>query len=73
MTRTIRLACYTCDREDLDGILKIPSDWIDVLDVQSHEESRRPVDFDDQTRAASEWYTHLGTCPDCQQEELTNE
>ena len=73
MTGKIRLACYACDREDFDDINEIPSDWTDVDEVQSLEESRRPVEFDDQKRSPCEWYTHLGTCPDCQQEELTNE
>lgn len=73
MTGTIRLACGSCDREDFDGINEIPSDWIDVLEVQSLKESRRQVDFDDRTRSVLEWYTHLGTCPDCQREELTDD
>jgi hypothetical protein len=73
MTGPIRLACYTCDREDFDGINEIPSSWIDVVEVQSLEESRRPVDFGDLDRSPCEWYTHLGNCPDCQQEELTSE
>ena len=35
----IRLACTECDREDYDGVDKIPPDWFDVHVVQTYEES----------------------------------
>jgi hypothetical protein len=65
----IRLACGECDRDDFDGVNRLPNDWIDITEVQALKESRREVDVDDQSRNVFEWYTHIGTCPDCQKEE----
>ena len=73
MSGKIRLAFHTCDRQDFDGVDKVPSDRIDVIEVQSLKESRREVDFDDRERSGFEWYTHLGTCPICQREEANDE
>ena len=69
MSGRIRLGCDSCDREDFDGITKIPSDWVDVTVVQSLKASLQEIDHDDRSRSPFEWYTHLGTCPDCQAEE----
>ena len=73
MSGKVRLACHTCDRQDFDGVDKAPSDWIDVIEVQSLKESRREVDVDDRERSAFEWYAHLGTCPNYQREEANDE
>lgn len=67
----IRLACMFCDRDDCDGIAKIPRDWFSVDEVQTYEESMREADFDDPKVSVLDWYTHLGVCPECQQAELT--
>lgn len=74
----IRLACESCDREDFDGIDAIPDDWEDVTEVQSYEDSIAPlpergVEWPPQTdgrqRFDGQWWTHLGTCPECQAED----
>ena len=72
MSGKIRLACGSCDRDDFDGISKIPADWTDVSRVQSLKASRREVDFEERGQSVFEWYTHLGTCPDCQREEVSS-
>lgn len=56
MTGPIRLACMYCDRSDCDGVYEIPADWLDVDALE---------DFQIHAHTASEWWTHLGTCPDC--------
>lgn len=66
MTGNIRLGCGSCDREDYDFVTGFPNDWTDITQVRSYEESSREVAFDDETRSALDWQTHLGTCPDCQ-------
>jgi hypothetical protein len=66
MTQLIRLACQYCDTSDCDGVTEIPPDWSDVQEVQSLAESQEPVTAEDQTRSVFEWYTHIGTCPECQ-------
>ena len=71
MTRlNIRLACHLCDRIDFDGIEVLPDDWTDIQEVQSLADSLRVVPLDDRKKSPFEWYTHLGTCPDCQKEDL---
>ena len=65
----IRLGCSECDRSDFDGIDQLPKGWMDISEFQSHEESMREVDIKDHSRSPFEWYTHLGTCPDCQSQE----
>ena len=62
----IRLACVSCDTDELDGIDSIPDDWEFVDRFQSYEESLEEIEIDDFTRSPCEWYTHLGVCPDCQ-------
>ena len=69
MSGRIRLGCGSCDRDDFDGIKRIPSDWVDVTVVQSLKASLQEVDSADRSRSPFEWYTHLGTCPDCQAED----
>lgn len=66
MTGQMRLACSDCDRNDCDGINQLPADWEGIEEMQTLEQSRREVDINDQSRSPLEWYTHLGTCPDCQ-------
>ena len=61
--RKIRLGCLRCNRDDFDGVDRIPNNWVDVDEVPScadaltHAESFDSVTF---------WQTHLGLCPDCQ-------
>lgn len=62
----IRLACIYCDTDACDGIDRIPRDWVDVDEFQSYEQSLQEVTPEDPTRSPTEWYTHLGVCPDCQ-------
>ena len=65
----IRLGCMHCDRDDFDGVSQFPSDWEDVFEVQSYEESVKPVELDDPNGDVSLWETHMGVCPDCQEQE----
>ena len=67
MTGNIRIACGSCDRSDFDGVGQIPTDWEDVEEVQSLEQSRREIDVDDKSESPFDWYTHIGTCPSCQE------
>jgi hypothetical protein len=76
--KTIRLACTECSRDDYDGItpahLKklIAAGWKDVYRFQTYRQScktyedwsKAPPDF-----SALEWWTHLGTCPECAEAE----
>lgn len=67
MTRKmIRLACIQCDRDDFDGVYKLPKDWESVTEVQSLRDSRSQTDSEGRILSPLEWYTHVGTCPDCQ-------
>lgn len=61
----IRLACRYCDRDDHDYVDTLPSDWHDVHDVQTLEESLRPADPADAKSSVLDWFTHVGVCPDC--------
>ena len=63
----IRLACLFCDRDDCDGVEKIPAAWFSVDETQSYEASLREANEEEDHLA---WYTHLGVCPDCQLTEL---
>ena len=69
MNGTIRLGCHLCDRCDFDEIDELPLDWLNVICVQSLEDSYKEVEQADQSSNPFEWYTHLGTCPECQAEE----
>ncbi|MDA7979494.1 MAG: hypothetical protein MPJ50_12080 [Pirellulales bacterium] len=62
----IRLACVHCDTDAWDGIDRIPADWTDVDEFQSYEQSLEEVTPEVTTRSPTEWYTHLGVCPECQ-------
>ena len=61
----IRLGCVHCDRSDFDGVIELPTDWLNVTEVQSYESSIQPVDATDEGRSALDWSTHLGVCPAC--------
>ncbi len=65
----IRLACLYCDRSDFDGINEIPSDWSEVDEVQTYEESCQKASPTDAKVSVLDWYTHLGICPECHQAE----
>jgi hypothetical protein len=65
----IRLGCLHCDRADFYGVSRLPSDWEDIFEVQSYEESIKPVDPDDPNGDVTFWETHMGVCPDCQEQE----
>jgi hypothetical protein len=78
MRKTTRLACRECGRDDYDGItaaeLKklIKEGWQDVERIQTFRQSCKT--YDDWSKAppdfsAFEWWTHLGTCPECAIEE----
>ena len=67
----IRLGCHRCDRDDYDGVSVIPSDWRDGHQIQSLEAARTELHVGDQGNPFG-WQTHLGTCPDCQQEDEPN-
>ena len=65
MSGKIRLGCQHCDRNDFDGVDKLPKDWDDICRVRSITEALREVDQDDMTRSVFDWQTHLGVCPEC--------
>ena len=69
MIGSIRLGCHQCDRQDFDGIDDFPVDWLDITFVQSREDSLREVGSSNRSQSVFKWYTHLGTCPECQSEE----
>ncbi len=68
MTGQIRLACRDCDIDICDGIHEIPCDWKEVTEVQTFDEASAPVDLADKKVRLTDWFTHLGICPDCQKE-----
>ena len=59
----IRLGCLRCDRDDFDGVYRIPGDWVDVDEVPDCGDNSTRVDSFD---GVTFWQTHLGLCPDCQ-------
>jgi hypothetical protein len=71
----IRLACMFCDRADCDGLWEIPADWHEVMEAQTYEEACREVLPEENYYkngvnygpSVFDWYTHLGTCPECLQ------
>jgi hypothetical protein len=69
MNGRIRLGCIVCDREDFDRIDKLPTDWEDIDEVQSFEESIQEVRPDDPDGDVTFWETHMGVCPDCQKDD----
>ena len=75
---TIRLACAECDRSDFDGITlrqlreAIKSGWKEVQRVQTYRQACTIFSStEDAPRGHSrfEWWTHLGWCPDCAEED----
>ena len=69
MSGRMRLACGSCDRDDFDFIERLPDDWTDISEVQSYDASTQEVEFNNAGRSPFQWYTHLGTCPECQEVE----
>lgn len=63
----IRLGCLFCDRDDCDGVTKIPVSWFSVEQVQDLAASMREAGLDEDVTS---WQTHLGVCPECQEVEL---
>ena len=45
MNGNIRHGCHGCVRDDFDGIQSLPTDWLDVHEVQTYHESVRKVNF----------------------------
>ncbi len=73
----IRLACAACDRDDMDGITPERLEqakaegWTGIEEVQSYDDSMLTCDNPDDAPPGFDvtaWYTHLGTCPDCQED-----
>jgi hypothetical protein len=73
----IRLACSSCDRSDRDGITDaeladcVAEGWTEIIVVQTYEQSVATYDNPAVAPAdhhVTEWYTHLGRCPDCRAE-----
>jgi hypothetical protein len=62
----IRLACLYCNTQECDGITRIPQEWADVDEFQSRGQSTDRLIQERPAHATTEWYTHLGVCPDCQ-------
>ena len=69
MSGRIRLGCLFCDRNDYDGVRELPGDWTDIDEVQSFEESIKPIDIDDSHGDVTFWQTHMRGCPDCLRQE----
>ena len=74
----IRLGCQHCDRSDKDGITAeqleqaIAEGWTDIEPVQTEEEAEKTYEDPSEQPpgfCVLEWETHLGTCPDCQDED----
>ncbi len=71
----IRLACMDCDRDDHDGILRVPAEWGDVCKVQSYEDACKVYDNPDDAPpnySVLDWFTHLGQCPECRRADELN-
>jgi hypothetical protein len=77
-TATIRLACSACDRDDKDMITPEQLEqcktegWIEITQEQTYEESCRIYDNPEdapEEHDITAWYTHLGICPECQDED----
>lgn len=67
---TIRLACRFCDSNDYDFVEAVPSDWFAVEEVQSYEASLQEATRNIDGRSVTDWYTHLGVCPECYESEI---
>lgn len=66
----IRLACMFCDRNEFDGVDRIPGNWFSVAEEQSYEESLREAHLTQSDVSAFDWFTHLGVCPECYAAEI---
>jgi hypothetical protein len=74
----IRLACEVCGRDDKDFITLEQlaqceaEGWTDINEVQKFEDSCRTYDNPADAPEGYDitaWYTHLGTCPECKEED----
>jgi hypothetical protein len=74
----VRLACSECDRQDKDGITPeelaacVAAGWMDITEVQSFEQSMKTYERAEDAPAGHDltaWFTHVGQCPDCQEED----
>ena len=63
----IRLACVSCDRDDYDGVWRLPKNWTGIQKWQTLSESMKEIAESDSSRSAFDWHTHMGYCPECQQ------
>jgi hypothetical protein len=62
----IRLACVGCDRDDYDGVWRLPKNWTAISKEQTLGQSKAEVTPDETTRSVFDWHTHIGYCPECQ-------
>lgn len=67
-----RLACNKCDREDFDGVKVLPTDWEDISECQSLAAALSTYDDEGDPDpppgySVLDWWTHLGTCPECRE------
>ena len=62
----IRLACAGCDRDDYDGVWRLPKDWTGISKEQTLGQSMAEVVSNDTVRSVFDWHTHMGYCPECQ-------
>jgi hypothetical protein len=68
-----RVACDNCDRDDFDGVKVLP-DWGEDGDPGEVQSLRAALSTYDEPGdpdpprgyCVLDWFTHLGTCPDCQ-------
>lgn len=75
--QTVRLTCYECDiaydfitEEELAELKKT---WGHISEVQSFEKACKTYDKrEDEPPGYSvlDWYTHLGVCPECVQDQV---
>ena len=63
----IRLACVGCDRDDYDGVWRLPKDWIGISKEQTLGQSMAEVRPCDTSKSVLDWHTHMGYCPECQE------
>ncbi len=62
----IRLACVGCDRDDYDGVWRLPKGWTSISKEQTMGQSKLEIEPGDSSRSLFDWHTHVGYCPDCQ-------
>ena len=76
--RCVRLACEFCDRDDCDWMTHDELEdclWIggwtaiqQFQDLEFSQEIYEDLDEAPEGWSVLDWYTHLGICPDCQNE-----